>query len=85
MVVLLLCLFVELFSTEKGETQEELISSLQPYIEKVNARVHDCVRLSTERVIVAAEKKPFIRTIKGSVARMQTLALYEDEIAALFS
>ncbi|EIT82217.1 hypothetical protein AO1008_11774 [Aspergillus oryzae 100-8] len=74
-----------LFSTEKGETQEELISSLQPYIEKVNARVHDCVRLSTERVIVAAEKKPFIRTIKGSVARMQTLALYEDEIAALFS
>ncbi|KAE8306517.1 AMP-binding enzyme [Aspergillus transmontanensis] len=78
-------IIVELFSTEEGETQEELISSLQPYIEKVNARVHDCVRLSTERVIIAAEEKPFIRTIKGSVARMQTLGLYEDEIAALFS
>ncbi|KAE8360421.1 hypothetical protein BDV27DRAFT_161686 [Aspergillus caelatus] len=43
-------LIVELFSTEEGESREELVSSLRPYIEKVNARVHDCVRLSTERV-----------------------------------
>ena len=60
------------------------ISSLQPYIENVNARCHDCVKLSAERVVMASEAKPFVRTVKGSVSRLQTLDLYKEEIAALF-
>ncbi|KAH8427638.1 putative AMP-binding enzyme [Aspergillus melleus] len=66
------------------ENDSALVESLQPYIEKVNAQCHDCVKLSLSRLILAKEEKPFILTAKGSVARLQTLALYETEIATLF-
>ncbi|KAL2849382.1 hypothetical protein BJX68DRAFT_267234 [Aspergillus pseudodeflectus] len=71
--------------TEYGDDHQALIESLLPYIQRVNARVHECVHLSPERVIVATKDKPFVLTVKDSVARLQTLALYEDEIAALFT
>jgi hypothetical protein len=71
--------------TEYRDDHQALIESLQPHIQRVNARVHECVRLSPERVIVATKEKPFVLTVKDSVARLQTLALYEDEIAALFT
>ena len=61
-----------------------LIESLQPYIDRVNAQCHPKVRLSLEMVIFTRRDKPFTRTIKGSVARMQSLRLYEPEIAAFF-
>ncbi|KAB8223973.1 putative AMP-binding enzyme [Aspergillus novoparasiticus] len=64
---------------------EALRESLTPYIEKVNVHCHDCVKLSSERLIFATKDKPFILTVKGSVARLQTLALYEGEIASLFA
>lgn len=64
---------------------EALRESLKPHIEKVNAHCHDCVKLSSERLIFATKDKPFILTVKGSVARLQTLALYEREIASLFA
>jgi hypothetical protein len=78
-------LIIELYpeAAERND-RDGFISSLQPYIEKVNARCHDCVKLSDERIIMAGEGKPFVRTVKGSVARLQTLDLYKDEIAALF-
>lgn len=62
----------------------QIMRSLQPYLDRVNGRSHECVHLSIDRVIFATEKKPFVRTVKGSVARLQTLDLYRDEIAALF-
>ncbi|KAL1859416.1 putative NRPS-like protein biosynthetic cluster [Paecilomyces lecythidis] len=70
--------------TEYENDPQAFITSLAPYIDKVNSHCHPSVQLSPERVIVATKEKPFIATIKGSVARLQTLALYEDEIAALF-
>ncbi|PYI24380.1 AMP-binding enzyme [Aspergillus violaceofuscus CBS 115571] len=67
-----------------GTTASEFeVESLRPYVDKVNARVHECVRLEMGRVIVATEEKPFAYTAKQSVARMQSLELYEAEIAAL--
>lgn len=77
-------LLVELVPGEEGSDGSALKKSLEPYIEKINEQCHDSVKLSSERVIFAKKEKPFILTIKGSVARMQTLALYEAEIAALF-
>lgn len=62
----------------------QLKRSLQPYLDRVNELCHECVRLSSDRVIFATEKKPFLRTVKGSVVRLQTLDLYSDEISALF-
>ncbi|RLL96294.1 hypothetical protein CFD26_100885 [Aspergillus turcosus] len=64
--------------------RQEMIKSLQPYIDKVNEHCHECVKLSPERLIFASEGKPFTRTVKGSVARMPSLELYKDEISALF-
>jgi hypothetical protein len=61
-----------------------MVESLQPYIDKVNENCHECVKLSPERLIFASGDRPFIRTVKGSVARMPSLQLYKEEIAALF-
>lgn len=78
----LLVEFVE--SAEDNQTREGLLESLRPYLDKLNARCHASIRISLEKVIIASREKLFITTIKGSVARMQTLSLYGDEIAALF-
>ena len=70
----------------KAETESDrktLLRSLQPYIDKVNAQCHPSVQLSQELVIFG--KKPFERTIKDSVARVQTLQLYDDEIESIFA
>jgi acyl-coenzyme A synthetase/AMP-(fatty) acid ligase len=82
-------LIVELVAGSQEDAESEsgcraLIESLRPYIDKVNAHCHPCVELSPERVIFASKEKPFIRTTKGSVGRLQSLKLYEDEISALF-
>ncbi|KAJ5759629.1 hypothetical protein N7520_006785 [Penicillium odoratum] len=79
----LLVEFVE--GAEDNGTREGLLKSLRPYIDKLNARCHASIRISPEKVIIASKDKMFITTIKGSVARLQTLRLYEDEIAALFT
>lgn len=78
-------LIVELIpGTEYENDRQAFLTSLAPYIDEVNSHCHPSVQLSPERVIVATKGKPFITTIKGSVARLQTLDLYKDEIAALF-
>ncbi|EDP49902.1 hypothetical protein KXW98_001891 [Aspergillus fumigatus] len=64
--------------------RQAMFESLQPYLDKVNENCHECVKLSFERLIVASRDRPFIRTIKGSVARIPSLELYKEEIAALF-
>ncbi|OQE20888.1 hypothetical protein PENFLA_c015G05828 [Penicillium flavigenum] len=78
-------LLIELYpGAVEEDSLDQFLDSLQPNIEKVNAQVHDCVNLSTDRIIIATKEKPFIRTVKGSVGRMQTLNLYRDEVSALF-
>ncbi|PKX89842.1 putative AMP-binding enzyme [Aspergillus novofumigatus IBT 16806] len=64
--------------------RKAMVESLQPYIDKVNGNCHECVKLSPERLIFASGDRPFIRTVKGSVARIPSLELYKEEIAALF-
>lgn len=78
-------LLIELYpEAVKEDSHDQFIASLQPNIEKVNAQVHDCVNLSAGRIIIATKEKPFVRTVKGSVGRMQTLTLYKNEVSALF-
>lgn len=78
-------LIVDLYEEHDDSDRKQMVDSLRPYIEKVNTRCHDSVKLSPERVIFASKEKPFFQTVKGSVARVQTLALYEDDIASLFA
>jgi hypothetical protein len=63
---------------------ESFTASLQPFIDNANVRCHDCVKLSLDRLILVRHDKPFVRNVKGGVVRMQTLALYKDEISAMF-
>lgn len=58
-------------------------SSLTPHFEKVNSKCHPSVRLSPSLILFADRHKPFERTIKGNVARAQSLILYEQEIKSL--
>ncbi|CAI7665550.1 unnamed protein product [Penicillium pancosmium] len=79
-------LLLELYTgTVDDSDRASFLAALQSHIDKVNAQVHQCVALSADRIIIAAEDKPFVRTVKGSVGRVQTLAAYKDEIAALFA
>ena len=58
-------------------------ASLTPHIDKVNSKCHPSVRLSPKLILFADRNKPFERTIKGNVARAQSLELYEQEIRSL--
>ena len=82
-------LLIEIVPSHQAQASIEahrkiLLESLRPLLGRVNARCHPSVQLSTDRVIFVNEGKPFIRTAKGSVARMQSLLLYENEIAGFF-
>ncbi|OJD10632.1 hypothetical protein AJ78_08409 [Emergomyces pasteurianus Ep9510] len=77
-------LLVELISTAEVDDADAFKKSLEPYIEKANEQCHDDVKLSSERLILAKKEKPFVTTLKGNANRMQSLALYEEEIEALF-
>lgn len=79
-------LLIELYPGVVDENDHaSFVASLQPNIDKVNTQCHECVHLASERLIIAKKDKPFVRTIKGSVGRVQTLTLYKDEIAAFFA
>ncbi|KAJ5196981.1 hypothetical protein N7449_007460 [Penicillium cf. viridicatum] len=79
-------LLIELYpESAKEDSHDQFLASLQSNIEKVNSHVHDCVNLSADRIINATKEKPFVRTIKGSVGRMQTLTLYRNEVSTLFN
>ncbi len=83
-------LLVELIASAQAKVEtvserEALLRSLEPFLEKVNTQCHPSVQLTQELVIFAKQSKPFERTIKDSVARVQTLQLYKDEIEAIFA
>ncbi|KAJ5712437.1 hypothetical protein N7493_008905 [Penicillium malachiteum] len=77
-------LLVEFVEDSENGSRETQLESLRPYVEKLNARCHQSVQVSLDKVIIASKQKPFLTTSKGSVARLQTLRLYGDEIDALF-
>lgn len=59
------------------------IGSLEPYLTRASAPCHPAVRLSKDLILFAKPDKPFKRTIKDTIARAQTLKLYEKEIEDL--
>ena len=83
-------LLIELVPDAQTKAESEagrraLLESLQPYLDKVNAQCHPSVQLSQELIIFAKTNKPFERTAKGSVARVQSLQLYEDDIETTYT
>lgn len=82
-------LLVELLTDAQVRAQNEsernaLRDSLQPCLQKVNAQCHPSVQLFQGLVLFAKNGKPFVRTTKASVARVQTLQLYLNEMSELY-
>ncbi|KAJ5799260.1 uncharacterized protein N7518_001328 [Penicillium psychrosexuale] len=66
--------------TESG--RRSFFESLEPYLSKISDS--SLLKLEPKLTIIARKDKPFVRTIKGTLARVPILQLYEDDIAALF-
>jgi acyl-coenzyme A synthetase/AMP-(fatty) acid ligase len=78
-------LLIETVPETHGEgLHEDFMQSLLPYLEKANALSHDSVRISPELVLLAKPEKPFVRTVKGNVARLPSLSLYKQEIETAY-
>jgi hypothetical protein len=66
------------------EAREGLeVESLRLYVERMNGMCHGTVRLDMGMIIIARDERPFERTEKRSVFRMQSLETYREEIDAL--
>lgn len=83
-------LLVELIPEAQGRVEEDeteraaLVESLEPFLDRVNVQCHEAVRLERALVVVASKEKPMVRTVKGSVGRVETLKLYENEIEEVY-
>lgn len=79
-------LLVELFPNVKlNDDTTKIIDSLRPYVDRVNSRCSEFVKLSHDRILLTSQEKPVIRTAKGSVARLPTMKMYPEEIASLYT
>lgn len=67
-----------------GRDHKDLQQSLLPYLKKANDLCHAPVRILPELVLFANPDKPLVRTLKGNVARLPTLKVYEEEIEELY-
>ena len=61
------------------------IEQVWPTIEKANMQCLDEIRLRKDLTLLAEPSKPFPRTTKGTIARMDVLKLYQAEIDALYN
>jgi acyl-CoA synthetase (AMP-forming)/AMP-acid ligase II len=61
-------------------THDALVSALWPAISKVNTEHEEHAHVTKPRIIFAHEDRPFVRTLKGTVDRKNTLRLYEMDI-----
>jgi acyl-coenzyme A synthetase/AMP-(fatty) acid ligase len=80
------CLLLQLNDdvTTSAEERDELISSLWPAVEAANSTCSEFVRLTKELTIFSDPARPFRRSGKDSLLRRETLALYKDDIDALY-
>lgn len=76
---------VEGIVNSAGQAKPALVASIWPAIEKANEFCSEYVRLSRELTIFASASKPLMRTAKGMMARRDSLALYAEEIAKLYT
>lgn len=78
-------LIIETVQKEQDKSDhEDLLQSLSPYLKKANALCHASVQISPDMILIAKQDKPLVRTMKGSVARLPSLNLYEEEINDIY-
>lgn len=62
-----------------------LIDHIWPIVEQANREAPTHARIYQTKIAVAKQQKPFRRAPKGSIVRLQTVALFTDEIEALYA
>ena len=67
-----------------GSNHEDLRQSLLPYLANANSLCHASVHISPELILFTKPEKPLMRTLKGSVARLPNLKIYQEEIDNLY-
>ncbi|KAJ8071447.1 hypothetical protein OCU04_001767 [Sclerotinia nivalis] len=67
------------------EKKQDLITSIQPFIDAANKDSPSHAQIKYGFVIFAKPGKPFLRAGKGTVQRAATVKLYEPEVEELFS
>ncbi|KAL4971454.1 hypothetical protein BDW66DRAFT_163682 [Aspergillus desertorum] len=60
-----------------------VLQSLEPSLARI--REESSLKLAPDSTIIAQKSKPFVRAVKGTVARAPTLKLYEDEVKAVLN
>ncbi|KAJ4324199.1 hypothetical protein N0V94_001411 [Neodidymelliopsis sp. IMI 364377] len=62
-----------------------LVDSIWPLVEQANQEAPAHARIYQSKIAVASQQEPFKRAAKGSIIRLQTVALFKDEIEALYA
>ncbi|KAF2636075.1 acetyl-CoA synthetase-like protein [Massarina eburnea CBS 473.64] len=62
-----------------------LIDRIWPIVEQANREAPAHARIYQTKIAIANPQKPFVRASKGSIIRSQTVALFKDEIEALYA
>ncbi|MCJ1465426.1 hypothetical protein MMC07_004044 [Pseudocyphellaria aurata] len=64
---------------------DAVIDALWPAVQNANRLCSDYVQLSKPLTMLTSPSRPFLRTAKDTVARRDSLALYGDDISALYA
>lgn len=72
-------------SEEDPAAPGSVIDALWPAVEKANQLCSELVQLSKPLTMLTSPSRPFLRTAKDTVARRDSLGLYEEEISALYA
>lgn len=77
-------LLVELEDPAKSLPQEEVLDQIWPTIEDANSIAPKHAIIQRTHVMFEKPEKPFQRTAKGTVQKLPTLRLYQEEIDELY-
>lgn len=78
------CLIVELVRGTDISSEEAILDTIWPVIDQANEPCLDYVKLTRKLVLISSPAKRFVRTIKGTISRRESLALYSEEIEKLY-
>jgi len=68
-----------------SQDSSTFINEIWPIVEQANREAPAHARIYQAKIIVASQENPFVRTPKGSIIRIQTNALFNSEIEALYT
>ncbi len=69
---------------DTSQQREEVLLRLWPLVEEVNEMCPTYAKITRDLTLILSPAKPMARAAKGTVQRSTTVALYEEELDAIF-